>query len=221
MKRILLVVGVCVTLVPAAWAQDEAMDERSVAGTVEASAGAGVNLPVGTFSDNANTGFALGLHVGYNLNDRWAVGGEFGYYAHDASDQLKSALSDTLFERTGTRAAVDASWAMLQLTAYGKFLVLPKKKVVPYVKGQLGYYWLRGKGETSGGTSVDCSPPGCTSGTEWTGDFGLGGGAGIQFKFWEIVGAYADVLYHAVLTEGDTTQFVSLQGGIIVFLPGV
>jgi hypothetical protein len=210
MKRILVVAVLHAALVSASWAQEE-----SVSGSIEQSAGVGASFPVGAFSDDAKTGFALGLHVGYYVNHFIAVGGDFGYNANNASDELNKKLSDD------TGATVEAEFDMLQLTAYGKFLFLPKKKVVPYAKAQLGYYWLRGKAKATLGGPVDCSPPGCPSVQEWVGDFGLGGGAGVHFRFWGIVGAFGDVLYNAVFTEGETTQFVSLQGGIILFLPGI
>ncbi|UCE01802.1 MAG: porin family protein [Candidatus Latescibacterota bacterium] len=214
MKRILLVAVLHAALVSASWAQEE-----SVSGSVETSAGVGGSFPIATFSDNAKTGFALGLHVGYYVNHFIAVGGDFGYYANNASDELNKKLSDD----TGT--TVEAEFDMLQLTAYGKFLLLPKKSVAPYAKAQLGYYWLRGKAKASlddgSDVPVNCSPPGCPSVQEWVSDFGLGAGAGVHFRFWGIVGAFGDLIYNAVFTEGDTTQFVSLQGGIIVFLPSI
>lgn len=205
-----------VLIVLLGWTVPLAAQDAIVArGAVETSASGGAGFPFGDFKDSANTGYNIGVRAGYYVTDRIAVGGQGVYERYGASDELKQLLSEIV--SPGGNVAVDAEFDMLHFTAYGKYLILPSARAVPYVKAHLGLSIIKASGR-AGPDEVTCAPPGCASAEEWVSDFAAGGGVGLDVRFGEIFGGFAEASYNAVFTEDSTTQLGSLYAGIVLFV---
>lgn len=210
LSRAAVLVAMAALAVPAA-----AQEQGVAKGTVETSLGGGGSFPVGDFKDNANTGFNIGGRAAYYVTERIAVGGQITYDRFGASDELKQALSGIISDPNNP-LAVDANFDMLQYGAYGKYNFMPAKRAMPYVKAFVGASSVKASGR-AGPDEVNCAPPGCASAETWVTDFAAGGGVGVDVRFGEIFGGYADAHYNALFTEGSTTQYFSLQAGVIIY----
>src|SRR5262245_54326025 len=191
MRRMLLVTGCVLLLAVGARAQD------SLLGQVEGALGGGASIPLGDFDDLANVGFLITPRVGTYVRPNVAVGIEYGYFNHGASDDLIFFIEQTL------GINVDASFSIHQFTGYGKILLTPNR-FTPYLRGQLGLYRVT--------ASVDVTA--IASGSTSENSFGLGGGGGVQFRGQGPLGGFVDAIFHVAFTEDNSTDFLGIQAGI-------
>ena len=172
-------------------------------GQVELSVAGGLSAPLGDFGDEAKTGFRIGADVGYYTSPLFVIGAEFNYHSYGASDDLV-ALTQIL---TGDPSA-DLKASIMQFTGYGKYLFMPRN-VSPFIKAEAGIYSLKAT-ITALGLDVSDSQS----------EFGIAGGGGVQFKGDGTVGGFIEIMYHSVFSEGSSTSFVDIGGGITFFVGG-
>jgi len=95
-------------------------------GTHEYGVEAGVSVPAGIFSDNANTGFNLGAQYQFIIT-QVGIGAEVKYHGWGGSD--KSALP----------AGTEQNFTAWQYDVFG-IVKMPSTGTQPYLKGGMGWY---------------------------------------------------------------------------------
>jgi hypothetical protein len=94
----------------------------------------------------------------------------------------------------------DVDVKIVEFGAYGKYLLLPGP-VNPYLKAGAGIYSSKVTGLNS------------------TNDMGINGGVGAQIKLpTSKIGFFGEAIAYNVFTEGSSTNYYSIRGGISFFL---
>jgi opacity protein-like surface antigen len=154
----------------------------------------GLSMPTGDFGDVVKSGFNAGAHLGFKpamLPFGVRVEGQFNQFDFDASDDNDS----------------DASLRIIAGTANAVFGVPAASSAFrPYLIGGVGAYNSR--------LSIDV--PGLESST----DFGLNGGAGIEFGLSGLA-TFIEARYHVIFNseevagvETSNTKFIPISFGI-------
>jgi hypothetical protein len=195
MPRLLTTIAILVLIAAPAWAQFGPDKGQKIA-----SAGIGISLPMGDFGDAANTGFLFGAGYGILLSPQMEIGGEFGYHMYGVSDEYYLPANAP----AGTE--VDVSFSILSFGGYAKYLLAPEYKTI-YLKGGLGFYNAKASGDvTHEGDTHDID--------ESATDLGIAVGGGYQTKGDGNTGYFVEATLNHVMSEGDSTQFINLRGGI-------
>ena len=166
-------------------------------GQVFLSLGGGASLPMSDFGDEAEAGYHYGASFGFWLSPQIAIGGEVNYHKYEFPTALQTP-------------GVDANWSIVQVTAFGKYL-LTYASTAPYVKYALGLY----KHKESGAFTSSFSES----------KLGIGVGLGVQFSGIGKVGGFAEAMYHNIFiddifADGGDLNFINLSGGILIKLGG-
>ncbi len=191
-----LILGIAILCISASvWAQPPVLDK----GAFEISVLGGASLPVGSLSDVAKTGYAIGGGFGYFVAPRNSIGVMVVYNSFGV---------DEVFEEFD----IDATISFTEITGYWKG-VFTEGGVQPYGRLFGGLYYNKvGASTDVGGFPVEVSV------TE--SDFGIGAGFGVQFRSQGALGGFAEVLIASDFTEGDTSNFVGIRGGLAIFHTG-
>ena len=153
----------------------------------------GVSQPVGNASDVYKMGFDLGALAELRAPAMpVALRAEFMYHRYGIKDEVAGALG-----ASGGNSRMLAGTANLVYS-----LPLPGL-VKPYLIGGVGLY--------NGKTKLDVN--GSSSESESSTDFGLNGGAGVEFGLAGL-STFVEARVHSVSTEGSRTNFVPVTVGI-------
>lgn len=158
-----------------------------VPGSFEISAGGGMSVPTGDFNLIAEPGYQIGASGAFYVMPTLAIGGTIAYNSYG----LDESLSGFGLE--------DISLSMWEFSANGKYMFLPGP-VTPYAKATMGLFR----------TSVSAFGV-----SESVTDMGVGGGIGAQLRLpTSNIGFFAEGLANSVFTDGGSTNFYSIRGGI-------
>jgi len=196
-KKLTLVVSVValsVCLAASASAQDEKPYLLSVGG--------GFSKMV---EDGAPSGsFCLGGGVHYLIPsvDGFALGAEFSWLSFGSEDMSGEVL--------GTTMDLELSSSAIVVTGQASYFVPTSSKASPFVTGGGGLYNMRAHSEGSmssellGKVSVDE--------TDSSSEFGINFGGGVKVDTEGRVGFGADVRFHIVFTEVESTNLLTVMG---------
>jgi opacity protein-like surface antigen len=162
----------------------------AITGTHEFGVEGGMSLPTGDFSDAAGAGFNGGLLYQFTFLDRYGVGAGIRYNGWSGSDDL-NASAESAFG-----AGSKFSFTAWEYDLFGVFNVpmASAPNVMPYVKAGIGAYSIAEKLETPTGTADDGST-----------EFGVMGGAGVDFQATPAVKIGIGATYHRV--KNSPTDF--------------
>ncbi len=154
-------------------------------------------LPTGDFDDGFSAGPSLGLEWTRSSGSSVAYGVGLHLNKYGIDPALKNFVPG------------------IDLTSYGveavgviKFhLASPESKTKFYFKGQGGIGTLSIKASGFGSSA---------SATETKGLFG--GGFGVTFRGEGTTGGHVELLYNGLLTEGSTATYITVRGGVTLFL---
>jgi opacity protein-like surface antigen len=202
MRRTLAAALIAVSLVPgsAALAQGATAAPRPL--TLGASAG--LTLPTGDFGDVTKTGFNVGAHLAFRpatLPFGVRVEGQFNRFAIEDNELIGFEADGNIQIISGTANVV---------------LGVPTdiSAIRPYVIGGVGIYNYRSSGRFTLGGETE-------SGTASQTDFGLNGGAGVEFGLGGLA-AFVEARYHVIFNAPDddelegieNTKFIPISFGI-------
>ena len=165
---------------------------------------AGIGMPFGEFSDFASTGFNIGLTTDFVRSESWAFGGELGWHKFGGNDDLEKSESARL------GFPVEFTVRVIPVTAHAKYLLPANESVAPFVKGAFGLYNLNFK--TDGGAAFESDD----SQTK----FGFAIGGGLNFHSTESLAYGAELLYHYISTEEQSSNMITLRGQLLFGIPG-
>jgi opacity protein-like surface antigen len=153
------------------------------------------DMPMGDFGDNFGFGYGGTASYTYMVTEPLGIGADVGYHTWGASDDfLAGAPSD-----------FDATFNAIQFGAHGKYVIPGNEKMMPYIKVGLGMY--------NGSVSFDNPPTGLEE-PDSESDFGISVGGGLDFLASENYTIGGQVMFHNVMTEGESTQFITLGIGV-------
>jgi len=154
----------------------------------------GMHIPSGDYADFAKSGYVLGVFLNYGVTPMFTLGVNLDLNSTKAKDEFINA-----------NAGVDEVKATLfNYGVNGALSFMPEATVHPYVKVGGGMY----------NQKLETSAFGFTS-DESTNDFGFCGGAGLMFQpAGNPVGFGVEALYHNVLTQDSSSQFITVAGRI-------
>ena len=177
-------------------------------GQTELTLGIGSGIPVGDFGDVADPGFLLAVGAGYNTSSRFTIGGELNFSVYNASSEAIQFVEDFLsIFFPGQDVTADIQWGILQVVAYGKYL-LSDGGFAPYLKGRAGYYGLTLAVEALGQEA-----------SETDGYLGVGGGLGAQYQPDDHrLGVFGEGLIHHMFGDDGGLQFFELKFGVNIML---
>ena len=188
MKRILSGVAVF-ALIAAASNANAQMPARPV----KLGISGGISQPVGDAKDAFKMGFDVGALAELHAPAiPVALRGEFMYHRYNMKDEVASALG-----------ATSGNSRMLIGTANLVYSLPVPGLVKPYLIGGVGLYNGKSKLEVDGSSSESPSST----------DFGLNGGAGVEFGLAGL-SSFVEARFHSVSTEGSRTNFVPVTVGI-------
>jgi len=149
----------------------------------------GAAMPMGDFSDGFNTGFNGGVYGDWWINNQFAIGADVLYNQMSGKDEFETALG--VDKITGT---------FIQFGGHVKWMFpMEGSSIAPWLQGGVAAY--NGKVEVEGsGVSADDSST----------DMGINVGAGLGF--WSSPSMSVGVLglFHNVMTEDESTQYINL-----------
>ena len=173
------------------------------AGSISLGVNGGVELPFGDFSDQASTGFSMGLTGDYVVGENLAVGGELGWHSFGGSDDVEKKLS----VQYGT--PVNLTFRVVPITVHAKYFLPTGQTLTPFVKGALGIYNVLNRVEREGSSDVEHSSTRI--------GFQVGGGA--DFNTATSIRYGFDVLYHYIATENKATNILAVRGQLMFGVP--
>lgn len=186
-----------------------------------------LNLPVGSTSEVAGTGWGAVGGVGYNINERNAVIGEFMWNRMYPSGSVLQPLQTASLPSD----KLNGNSNLYALTGNYRY-ELRGRMLGTYLIGGGGWYfrknWL--SREITSGTGTVCTPAWlwwgftCTSGTvtadqrlatSTTDAWGVNAGIGITLRVGEApYRLYTEARYHYAPTKNLGTQFIAVTVGI-------
>jgi hypothetical protein len=194
------VLGLLCALIALSWSSTRAqpIDE----GTLEFSGIAGAAIPFGDLGDVATAGFAVGGSFGYFISPASSIGATIVFNSFGVDDALEEP-------------GVDSDYSITEFAATWKTLFGRSSGAQPYGRGFIGVY----RSTVSASSDVfgfDFDVSASSS------DLGIGAGIGLQVRGEEsTVGGFAEGLLFSVFTEGSSSTYFGLRGGISVFVfPG-
>lgn len=187
-----------------------------------------INVPANPTAQFATVGWGLASGVGWNINKRSALIGEFMWNRMYANDAAIQTIVAAVPQPTGT---INGSVNVFSVTANYRF-ELRGRLLGAYVIGGAGWY-LRNTDLSQSitiGTTTVCTPawlwwglvctPGTVTNTQTLAGSNsnvLGGnaGGGVTFRVGNApYRLYGEARYHYAPTEGIRTQFVTVAMGI-------
>lgn len=171
-------------------------------GSVWLGVNGGVSLPFGDFSDQASTGFNLGLTGDYVIYENLAVGGEIGWHSFGGNDELEKELS------VEHGASANLTIRVVPVIAHARYFLPAGQKVTPFVKGGLGLYNVQNKVEYLAVSQEHSSTR-----------IGFQFGAGADFKSAASLQYGIDAQYLYIATENKATSMVVARGQLLFGLP--
>ena len=158
-----------------------------VPGSFEISAGGGMTVPTGDFNLIAEPGYGIGASGAFYAMPTLAVGATIAYNSYGLDESFSAFGLD------------DMSLSMWEFSANGKYMFLPGP-VTPYAKATMGLFRT-----TFSASGV----------SESVTDMGVGGGLGAQLRLpTSNIGFFAEGLLNSVFTDGGSTNFYQIRGGI-------
>lgn len=157
----------------------------------------GANIPTGDFGNEFKVGGVADLTGEYYLSNVVALGVE-----------VEGSVNDPKSDVAAQFPGVDISATISSFNATGRFF-FPSQSVEPYVIAGLGAYTQELDLEVSGFV-VKVSET----------DFGIHGGAGINFPVSPKVGILAEADFHNIFSKGSSTNFVNVKAGVRLLLGG-
>jgi opacity protein-like surface antigen len=156
-------------------------------------ASAGLTLPIGDFGDVTNTGFNVGAHLALRpatLPFGVRVEGQFNRFAVADNELIGFEADGNVQIISGTANVV---------------LGVPTdiSAIRPYVIGGAGIYNYRSSGRFTLGGETE-------SGTASQTDFGLNGGAGVEFRLGGLA-AFVEARYHVIFNAPDDDELEGIE----------
>lgn len=187
-----------------------------------------LNTPVGSTSEVVGTGWGAVGGIGYSINERNAVIGEFMWNRMYPSGSVLQPLQTAAASPSGS---LNGNSNLYALTGNYRY-ELRGRMLGTYLIGGGGWYfrknWL--SREISAGTGTVCTPAWlwwgftCTSGivtanqtlaTSTTDAWGVNAGIGVTVRVGEApYRLYTEARYHYVPTKNLSTQFIAVTVGI-------
>jgi len=147
----------------------------------------GVALPQGDFGNAFKSGLLIGVEASKMMSTNLALGAEGNY--------IKNKGDEAVF---GTGSDVEAKF--MHYGVHGKYMLgKSDSKMMPYMVAGAGLYNLK----------VDAGGP-SSSVTK----FGLRGGLGANLMMGPRWGLSAQADYNDVMTEGSSSQYIGVTGGV-------
>jgi outer membrane protein W len=147
----------------------------------------GVGLPMGDFGNSFKSGMLIGVEASKMMSTNLAIGVDGNY--------MKNNGDEAIFG-TGT----DVSAKFMHYGVHGKYMLgSAGSKMMPYMVAGAGLY----------NSKLDNAGP-STSST----DFGLRAGLGMNLMMGPKWGLGFQADYNDVMTEGSSSQFVGISGGL-------
>jgi Outer membrane protein beta-barrel domain len=186
-----------------------------------------LNLPVGSTSEVMGTGWGVVGGIGYNINERNAVVGEFLWNRMYPSGSVLQPLQTV----SSPSASLNGNSNLYALTGNYRY-ELRGRLLGTYLIGGGGWYfrknWL--SRQITAGSGTVCTPAWlwwgftCTSGTvtanqtlatSTTDAWGVNAGMGVTFRVGEgPYRLYTEARYHYAPTKNLSTQFIAVTIGI-------
>jgi outer membrane protein W len=165
----------------------------------------GVSMPMGDFKDGFKMGFLGGVEFDYMATEAVAIGADGAYITNKSSDDLNAALP----------AGTDAKFTMIQFGAHAKyFFPMEGSSAMPYLVGGAGMF--NGKADFSPDLTIGGVAVPEDSETKFGGRIGVG----CNFKAGESFRVKLEGNFNHVATEGSSTQFISVLGGVSIPMGG-
>jgi opacity protein-like surface antigen len=165
----------------------------------------GVGMPTSDFGDAFKSGWNIAATGDFMLTPMWGIGGDLGYMAHNAKDEVNDAA--TAFFGVPTEITTHA----MQYTAHATFVPPVAGNIRPYLQAGVGAYSATFKVD-AGGASADESKT----------KFGWNGGGGVLFETSPTMALGVDAHYHNVDTKDDfgaNFTWFAINGRIMFKLP--
>lgn len=166
----------------------------------------GMAKGTGDLGEATRMGFQAGAFGEYAINEQFAVGVGADYLKMNASDDYKTALGEAASDLAGVPVtADDVSFAIIPITAYGRWMPAMQGSVAPYVLAGGGLYvYMPDATLSAGGIEV--------SGAETIRKPGFFAGAGVDYKVNPSIRIGVFGKFHDIFTEGSSTMF--FHGGL-------
>ena len=163
-------------------------------------AGAGFAKFLEDGAPSGSFGFLAGMHYKIPSQPGLAIGAEGGYLMLGGEDET------FVFESIPVEASLDLS--VIPITGQVTYFIgAQEAKAMPFVTGGAGFYQLRVKAEASAmGVSA--------SETETSSEVGMNLGGGVKMNTDSSVSFGADVRYHLVFTEDESTNLLTVMGRV-------
>jgi hypothetical protein len=200
MRRLSLLLLVLLLPASMAFAQTGPIDK----GKIEISGFGGASIPIGDLGDVADTGFSVGGSFGYYVSPRGSIGGSVVFNSH--------GIPEDEFVQPGVE--IDADWDITEITGFWKAFFNQGGSVRPYGRIVGGIF------RTSVGASASVPGVPGVSVSVSQNDFGFGAGGGLQFMGQGPVGGHVEVLLMSAFTEGSTSNYMGVRGGVNFFAGG-
>jgi Outer membrane protein beta-barrel domain len=153
-------------------------------GTMSFGLNGGVAMPMGDFGDAFKLGFAGGVYGDYWMNSKVAIGADVMYNRFTGDEDVFGSGSDITFSD-------------IQFGGHLKYkFPMEGSSMAPWLQGGVAAY--NGKADGSG-VDGDSST-----------DFGFNVGAGLGFWSNPSMGLGVVGLFHDVMTEGESTQYINV-----------
>lgn len=167
-------------------------------GQFEFSPAVGVSLPTGDLADGGAPGFVVGGRFGYNISDAASIGATLNFNSFGIDNELQALFAP----------GVDVDLTSLEYMADFRILFNSRQRETgkPYIKGMLGAAKMK-VGVSLGSSSASVSES----------KFAAGGGLGYLIKGQGNIGGFIEALIVTVATEGSSSTYISLRGGLAFF----
>ena len=164
----------------------------------------GVGVPMGDFKDFYKSGLLIGVEASKMMGPQFAIGVDGNYIKNSASDDYQTFLDSTVGPGT------DGDAKLTHYGAHAKYMMSSKEgtKMTPYLVGGAGLYHIK-ESITNSGVSIDTS----------VNKFGIRGGLGLNWMMSPKMGLGFQADYNDIFTEGGSSQFIGVSGGLHWALP--
>jgi opacity protein-like surface antigen len=154
----------------------------------------GVGMPIGSFADQASTGFNIGVVADIVVRGPWAFGGELSWHGYGGNDDFEKDLTAVQGE------PVDVSIGMIPIIAHARYRIATDDPLVPFVRGGLGLYNIRSRQEWNTGRRDRSAT-----------DFGFVAGGGVEYLASQNMAWGAELLYQYIATSDEATNMLTLR----------
>ena len=167
----------------------------------------GVTAGMHGFTGDAGEGLKSGLifaaNGDYSINEMWSAGANLSYSTTKHEEDGKDAA--VLYPGSGLTGTISSDLKITQFGVHAKFFPpLTGSPIAPYLVAGAGYYMS--KYEFSAGSyseSGDASDP------------GFRGGVGANYAVNPVFAINAEVDYHSIMTEDESTAMYTARAGVV------